>query len=645
MAAKKKASARKATKKSSTRKTSSKRTTKKRAASRRAAAVPKSSDDFPRRIYAIASPRSIGQVSMFEPGVMADADNVGNFVSDDAMIERAIHLLQDANFEVHQATSLMINFSGDRKTFEAAFGADLVLVERDVIKYGEETSSTHIDCTATDIDGLVPVEGTRFEEVLEGVAIEEPMYVDAATALPPVVDYWHLTMPGDVSLGLNADRAHRGGITGTGVTVAMVDTGFETHPYFTDRGYRIDPTVLGPGTANADRDEHGHGTGEAANIFAIAPDVRLKPVKTATASGALVNTTAAFNAAVDLGPDIITNSWGASIRFGPLSAARQAMSAAIAAAVAGGTTVVFSAGNGPSFGFPGQHPDVISVGGVFMHQDGALEASNYATGFVSNIYPDRRVPDVSGLVGMMPRAAYLMLPIPAGCIIDTGSAGGSHPTGDETAGDDGWAAFSGTSASAPQIAGACALMKQACRRLAPAELRSILMSTARDVTSGTNAMGNAATAGPDTAVGNGLVDAHRAVLIAKLRCTVTPLPPIRPPFPPVRPPFPPIRPPFPPIRPPFPPVQPPFRPPLVPFRPPTVPFRPPLVPFRPPVRPFAPPVQPLAPLRPFAPLDPGPFDAAEQPFDDTPQSGGALSPEDIALLEQMIIDADDPSSL
>ena len=76
-----------------------------------------------------------------------------------------------------------------------------------------------------------------------------------------------------------------------------------------------------------------------------------------------VNSIGGFNAAVGLGPDIITCSWGSSIRFGPLSAARQALAAAIAAAVAAGIVVVFSAGNG-HFGFPGQHPDVISAGGV-----------------------------------------------------------------------------------------------------------------------------------------------------------------------------------------------------------------------------------------------------------------------------------------
>jgi subtilisin family serine protease len=394
----------------------------------------------------------------------------------------------------------------------------------------------------------------------------------------------------------------------------MVDTGWQTHPFFTSRGYRVDPTLLGPGTADAGVDENGHGTGESANIFATAPDVTLKPVKAATASGALVNLTAAFNAAVALNPHIISNSWTSDVRFGPLSAALQARAAAVAAAWGTGIVVVFAAGNG-HWGFPGQHPDVISVGGVDIAIDGSLRASNYASGFMSNIYPGRRVPDMSGIVGMLPKAMNIMLPLPPGSAIDTGNAGGSHPTtGDETKNNDGWAAFSGTSAACPQVAGVCALIKEACMKLTPAQVRDILIQTARDVTTGTcnpNTGGNAATAGPDLATGSGLVDAHKAVLLAKVRCLKFPLQPFLPSIP----------------------VQP-FQPalPLQPFTP-AIPLRPiaPTLPFRP----IAPalPLQPFAPLRPFAPFGPGPG-PDPGPF----TAGQGLTSDDIEALERLIID-------
>ena len=135
--------------------------------------------------------------------------------------------------------------------------------------------------------------------------------------------------------------------------------------------------------------------------------------------------------------------------------------------------MVFSAGNG-HVGFPG-HPDVISAGGVFMDKDESLRASNYASGFMSVVYPNRRVPDLSGLVGMKPKAIYIMLPVQPGDIDSlpwndpwAGLQGGTFPNGDETANNDGWGAFSGTSAAAPQLAGAAALVKQACPHPTPA---------------------------------------------------------------------------------------------------------------------------------------------------------------------------------
>jgi subtilisin family serine protease len=584
---------------------------------------------FPDRIFALASPRSVGGISLFEAGGLADPLTVGNFESEPDLVQRAVYLLQDAGFEVLQATSIMINIAGSRSTYESAFQTTLVAEERETIKErGRVDPATFFDSPDTEVSGLISTANTRFEEVLEGVAIEEPRYLMAPSPFPPAKGYWHLDVPGDVSLGCNADQAHRAGITGAGVRVAMVDSGWYRHPFFQQRGYRAAPVVLGPGTANPDHDEVGHGTGESANLFAVAPDIELVPVK-AMLSGSLntvlTNATAAFNAAVGVNPAVITNSWGFSIQNGPLSAAQQALAAAVAAAVAQGIVVVFSAGNG-HWGFPGQHPDVISAGGVFLNPDGSLQASDYASGFDSNVYPGRRVPDLSGLVGMRPGASYIMLPVEPGDVLDSDLAGGTHPNGDETATDDGWAAFSGTSAAAPQVAGAVALVKQACPSLSPADVKDILMRTAKDVTSGRNHpnFNLPAGPGPDTATGNGLLDAHKAVLVAKLRCLSPPVLPVQPLLPllPVRP-----------IQPLFP-VQP-----LLPVRPiqPVFPVQPLL-----PVRPLQPllPVQPLQPLEPVSPITP--FLPAPGPG---AGPGVSLSEEDVRQLEQLVIDSGDDLEL
>ncbi len=480
---------------------------------------------MPKRIFAQASPRSIGGVSMFDAMTSINATTVSGFQSERGVIDAAANRLLEAGFDVLQTSSMTINIVGSQEVYEKAFKTKLVVEQRPVIKPGAvDAVAEFVECPETPLPGLISTAGTPFEDVIEGVAVEEPRYFMAASMFPPLKAYWHLDVPAGVSLALNADRAHRGGVTGRNIRVAMVDTGHYAHPFFEGRGYRVAPVVLGPAAVNPLKDEVGHGTGECANIFAVAPDVELLPVKMN-----FVNSIGAFNAAVSLSPDIITCSWGSSLATGPLSAADQALAAAIAAAWAAGIVVIFSAGNG-HYGFPSQHPDCIAAGGVFMAADGSLRASNYASGFVSQIYTGRQVPDVCGLVGMQPKAAYLMLPLEPADQIDQSYAGGTHPNGDETATNDGWGAFSGTSAAAPQLAGLAALIKEACSHLAPADVRDIMRKTARDVTQGTcspSTGGSAATVGPDVATGDGLADAQKAVLLAKIRCLPIARGPIR----------------------------------------------------------------------------------------------------------------------
>jgi subtilisin family serine protease len=587
---------------------------------RRSAAAPaaKTEEPLPPIIYAQASPHSIGGVSMFEAGAMVSEENAPSFMSDEETIWAAAARLEGAGFDVLNISPLMINIAGRADLYRRAFGTQLVTEERSVIKEGaKEDTATFVESPETSLPGLIDVSGSQFADVLEGVAIEEPRYFHQNPFAPPQ-PYWHLDVPGDVSLGMNADRAHRAGYTGRGIKVVMCDSGWFRHPFFTQRGYRSSPVVLGPGAANANADEVGHGTAESANIFAVAPDVEFTMVKMS-----FVNTIASFNAAVALAPHIISCSWGSDKQSPPLSAADQALATAIALAVRNGIIVVFSAGNG-QFGFPGQHPDVISSGGAFMKPDGTFQASDYASGFASQIYPGRNSPDVCGLVGMRPRAAYIMLPLQPNDDIDRDlAAGGAYPNSDQTAPNDGWAAISGTSAAAPQIAGVCALIKQACARLTPAEVKAILKSTARDVTSGRcfnrPGMNHLAVAGPDLATGNGLVDAAKAALTARIRC----LGPIRPPItpPPISPP--PVRPPIlpPPIRPPItpPPISPPpVRPPITP-----PPIRPPITP-----PPIAPPIQSAA-------IEEAPQEAIVGESEE-----GPLSAAEVSALEGLILESD-----
>jgi subtilisin family serine protease len=467
---------------------------------------------LPELVYAQVSPRSVGGVSMFEAATITQ-DTAAGYVSEPELASRTAAQLSAAGFQVLQVAPQTVNVAAPPGLYEAFFQTRLLAEERPVLKPGQlESTATFVECPETGLPGLIDASHSPVASLVEGVAIERPVYAHELP-LPPRVRYWHLNVPGDLTLALNADRAHRAGLTGRGVRLAMIDSGWYRHPYFEARGYRA-AVVLGPGAADPASDEQGHGTGESANALALAPDVDFTMVKMSP-----VNSIGAFGAAAQLDPppQVISCSWGSDVRDGPLGAADQALAAAIALAVAGGTVVVCSAGNG-HFSFPGQHPDVVSAGGVFVERDGRLRASDYASGFESKVYPGRKVPDVSGAVGMLPHAAFLMLPVQPGCHIDRELGGSGYPRHDRTGVEDGWAAFSGTSAAAPQVAGVCALVRQAHPALSPDAIRDLLGRTARDVARGSNhpRMGaHAAGNGYDLATGHGLVDAWSAVRAAR----------------------------------------------------------------------------------------------------------------------------------
>lgn len=346
------------------------------------------------------------------------------------------------------------------------------------------------------------------------------------SGLPPAVRYHHLRVPGDVAMLLNAAAAHRQGITGKGVRVAMIDSGFaQSHSYFSERGYRTN-TVLAPGANEVDRDGNSHGTAESANLLAVAPDVEFTGIKLDNETDARLgaNMLEGLQVAMQHNPQVISVSLGfdlcpsdaggrrtSNLHLTSLPNGLRALEAEIRSIVASGVVVVFSSGNG-HVGFPGMMPDVISAGGVYVDATGAMRASDYASAFASRIYPGRAVPDFCGLVGLAANGArYIMLPVDPGSKID-------RTTRDRTKKDDAWAVISGTSAAAPQIAGVCALLLQRNPGLTPDDVRLALRETARDVVDGVaSAASNQndgalqAEPGNDAATGAGLVDAMAAL--------------------------------------------------------------------------------------------------------------------------------------
>jgi hypothetical protein len=430
-------------------------------------------------------------------------------------------------------SDLGIAVSGPTEAFERLTGATAVSVERLMrAEMGRRRYVSYVDLRGRDQPRALGVARAQRGSI-EAVVLERPRlpYGEELfpSPTPPGVPKHHLTVPDGVAKYLRPQGAHAR-FTGNGVTVAMVDTGHYPHPFFSR--YDVRPVVTMVPETDADVDPVGHGTGESANIFAVAPGVRLQPYRATDKRGNLVGALAGFMSAKAEKPKIMTNSWGGDGPFPPTAGPDPAdwvLALEIADALAQGIVVIFSAGNG-QFSIEPQVPGVLAAGGVFADPEGHLIASNYASGYESPWFDGVIVPTVSGLVGMTPRAQYLMLPVPPGSEID---AAESQPTvddaGDGTTPADGWALFSGTSAAAPQLAGAAALLIEAFPWITPAQVVEALSSTARDVVHGQShaRFNEPARTGQDLATGFGLINVSAAIDHAKASYPQPPdLPPV-----------------------------------------------------------------------------------------------------------------------
>ena len=255
--------------------------------------------------------------------------------------------------------------------------------------------------------------------------------------------------------------------------MAIVDTGIDyTHP---DLGGCLGTScrvIGGYDFVNNDADPMdgmGHGThvagivGASGTSTGVAPDVSFLAYKvlSSSGSGSFSNVIAGIERATDPDGDPNTDDSADIINMslGGLGSPDDAVSQAVDAAVALGVTVVISAGNSGSsyqtIGSPGVARKAITVG--------ATDNSDVIAGFSSRgpvpggwaIKPDVVAPGVSVL--------------------------STVPTEGSLGDPSGYRRLSGTSMSAPHVAGAAALLKQLRPTWSPEMIKAALMNTALDL--------------------------------------------------------------------------------------------------------------------------------------------------------------------
>lgn len=435
--------------------------------------------------------------------------------------------LEKIGFTIVAASRLGFTVAGPAEAYEELTAGRVRTREKLVRRGRRRRYVTHVDIFGRKQPRELGVARARSQRLrIDGIALDQLRRHQAVSATPPSVNDFYFELPDDVADGLRASAAHANGSLGAGVLVAMPDSGMAPHPFYEAQGYQLlAADVAIPGTL-PDEDPEGHGTAECANIFAIAPECEVAPIRCSNEEGKTVGGVAGFGLAKASGSQIITCSWSADLDIGLLTSGggppniSNPILGEILDALDDGILVIFASGNG-NFSLEPQVPGVLAAGGVFINKNGNLCTSDIASAYKSPWFPGRTIPTVCGLAGMSPDQ-YLMLPVPPGSSLDVAHSGDpSDPDmpSDGTAPADGWARFSGTSAAAPQLAGAAAVLLGAKPDLMANQLVEAMVETARDVTAGRCHPIFMATpkAGPgrDVATGAGLIDVGAALAYAE----------------------------------------------------------------------------------------------------------------------------------
>ncbi len=381
--------------------------------------------------------------------------------------------LMTEGFELLNFHPIAISFAGPPSMFERVFG--LRLQQR-----------TFAGGRGRQVDGfdVLPEDGHRLLELpaaFEGRAgrlaiARPPRLIDDASAPMRDVEAAELpiwSLPDELAISIWADGTGAPTATGHGVVAAQIGTGHYRHRFFSDRGYRILPTLLGPGQSHPQRDDHGHGTGEAACLFGAAPDLKLRPVK------GLLDPVGDLLMAIDSAPapDLIINGWGFDVDHCSWDELKRTdcnlhqylriLEAAIAFATARGVIIAAAAPNSWK-SFPACHPHVIAIGAVSSGR--AAKQKSQSVG-ASSLYPGRMVPDLWSDAAKSVRSGLDLIgcthPAQPGASLAVPGFHGEHV-------DEGFAWCDIEQAASPLAAGRLALLIEQHRGLSPSAFKMMV---------------------------------------------------------------------------------------------------------------------------------------------------------------------------
>ena len=309
-----------------------------------------------------------------------------------------------------------------------------------------------------------------------------------ADVAPPVVECPSLVDDDTFTLerlarNMRVDAVRQTGVDGTGVDVAVIDTGVNETAGLRGRVTEgVDLSFDNPVEALRGMDLHGHGTAMASIVAArggysgdgIAPGARIVDVRVGAGDGS-----------VDVSQVIAALDWvvanrdtdGRNIRVVSLAYSTDStqpyqldpLSRAVENAWRAGIVVVVAGGNDGRnihrLGNPATNPYVIAVGAASARTKAFWRVADWSSSGDGVRDPDLVAP------------GYRVL----GAGVGGSFLATHHPEATCTVGEDTYLRGSGTSQAAAAVAGAAALLLEQRPELTPDQVKHLLVSTAREL--------------------------------------------------------------------------------------------------------------------------------------------------------------------
>jgi Subtilase family len=326
----------------------------------------------------------------------------------------------------------------------------------------------------------------RFSTRSDDAADEEPLVTDDPVSAAARSDDDRGLSLAEIRRTIGADRL---GTTGSGIDVALIDSGISPVAGLADAGKVLDGPDFSPDSADPDLnhlDAFGHGThlagiiagnDDASGFAGVAPGARLVNVKAADAEG--TTSLAQLLEAVDwvvqnrtadgLDIRVLTLAVGADNRYGYM---REPLAWAVEQAWKSGIVVVTAAGND---GRPGRSPNglnvpaadpyVLAIGGV--DAQGTADPADDVMADWSSVGDGTRDPDLAA-----PGSVVVSLRVPGSFIDEMYPAARMGPTRFRG---------SGTSQAAAVTTGAVALLLADHPSWSPDTVKAALRGTARSL--------------------------------------------------------------------------------------------------------------------------------------------------------------------